>query len=148
MSSTSGYVGSFLGLPHAGGGVGGQDAYPGVQLNINTSGVVNKVSLINGTQVLATVTVPNDGNNHVVDVLSCVDVTSTETGGAINCVATDAVSSHAQTVVLHAGGTTGPALQAGLATRFVLGPNSTVVINQSSALSAGSAVFSCRVLVS
>jgi hypothetical protein len=153
MSSTSGFVGSFIGPPHAGGGVGGIDS-PGAPTAIADfnpevvqAASVNGFVLQNATPTIlaTTVVIPNDGNNHLLQVVSTVNVSSTETGGAVQLVVTDGPTGRTATVTIQAGGS-GTGLTNSTTQSYVVGPGSTVQINQSSALSAGAATFSARVL--
>lgn len=94
--------------------------------------------LINGTGALLQAQTPNDGNNHVVIIALKKVVTSTETGGVVGVAILESGGT-ADTSAAFAG-----ALTAGTyhwpATAFVtalVGPNCTIYINQTSALTAG-----------
>lgn len=143
---------TFLGSALAGGGIGGTTS-PGASAAIQdlqpeVVASVNAFALQNGTPSImaATPVVFNDGNNHLVIVIVTADVTTTETGGAVTATITDGVDGHAVTTTVQPGGSTGPGLILGTFAFAVVGPGSTVSIAQSSALTAGSAKVSARVL--
>lgn len=151
MSSTSGFVGSFIGTPHAGGGVGGIDS-PGAPtaiadfnpevvqaLNVNNFAKQNATPTILATTPIA----PADSNNHLVLITTTTDITTSETGGAVTATITQP-NGHAQTVTLAAGTIAGPAISSTIFGLVVPG-GSTISILQSSALTAGSSTVSVRV---
>ena len=145
MSSTSGFVGQFLGSPHAGGGVGGFDTYESDAWTLAFN--FGPVALINGTPTLVpAITIPNDNVLHLLLITCTVDVTTTETGGAVQVVVTQP-NGHTITTNLQAGGTGGPGLGVGTPIFLVVPGGTTIQVNQSSALTVGNASVSGRILV-
>jgi hypothetical protein len=88
-----------------------------------------------GTQTLATWTVPNDGNQHVAQLIASVQITTAGTGGTvIGLVTPPGGGSAAQPQLLAASQTQGNHIGAASA---IVEPGSTVTIEQSVALTAG-----------
>lgn len=95
------------------------------------------VALANGTPTFASLTTPNDGNLHTVDVAATVTVSSLETGGAVQASWT--IGGVAQTSALFAGGQAAGTTSAHVT--VVADPNTAVVLSQSSALTGGAATI-------
>jgi hypothetical protein len=94
-------------------------------------------TMINGTGNIVTWTTPNDGNNHWFMVMMYVYATSAMTGGAVSNTFTDP-GGNANGSQMDAGGhALGASSWNGWWTPA--GPNTTVAITQSSALTAGAA---------
>lgn len=127
-------------LPVALGGTGAtSQAGAGASLGMvyeSFSSAVAGYTLINGTGQIAQITTPNDGNVHTVQVSTNIIVSVAETGGLINTLFT-APDASGQTQQNHAAG-----LGLGLARvsmTLLCAPNTTVTIQQASALTAGAA---------
>ena len=93
-------------------------------------------ALVNGTPNIISWTAPNDNQNHVVLVFGSLHVTTAETGGAISL--NYAPPSGATSATLSAGGSGGGTFPFG-SLPVVVGPGTTVSVQQSSALTLGAA---------
>jgi hypothetical protein len=94
-------------------------------------------ALQNGTPTIISWTAPNDGQNHRVLILGEVSISVLEVGGAIQAAYTPPAGG-AQVATLNAGGL-GISVSALTVFARVVGPGTTVQVNQSSALTAGTA---------
>lgn len=95
-------------------------------------------TLVNGTGQILSWQTPNDGQMHRVLVFCTVNITSAETGGGIQAASSPpGTGSHLNTV--DAGGH-GAGVTYAPPAELIAGPNTTVVVNQSSALTVGAAV--------
>jgi hypothetical protein len=97
-------------------------------------------TLVNGTGTVSgmTWTSPNDGQMHMILVTANIDVTSNETGGAIG------VSLTSPNGVTHVPGVYAAGLSAGFAyftMAYFVEPNTTVTLQQTTALTAGAATL-------
>lgn len=91
----------------------------------------------NGTPTIISWTAPNDGNMHRVIVNAVQHVTSAETGGAVTVTWTAPDGTTGTSQSLYSGGAgTGSVKAAGVANALI-GPNTTVAVAQTSALTAG-----------
>jgi hypothetical protein len=97
-------------------------------------------TLVNGTGNIITWTAPNDGNQHRVLIVSSKGVTSTETGGIINCAWTTP-NAESQTTQVYPGAQAAGAHFATSPLLVCIGPNTTVTISQGSALTGGASVL-------
>lgn len=113
--------------------------FPSVVAQIPSAGI----ALINGIQTLLTYFVPNDGRNHVFLLMGMTNVSSAETGGAIQVAYSTPVTG-AVTGTPDAGGnaSTGPNGW-NVVWRFAT-PGSLITVTQSSALTAGGAIAYCQ----
>jgi hypothetical protein len=115
---------------------GGSPAWqPGFTLQAQTAAA--GVSLINGTQTLASWTTPNDGNIHHFIATAYVYATSTMTGGQINNAFTDLAGNAASWSFISGGVAAG-----GWSSDYMIlmcKANTTVTITQSTAMTAGAA---------
>lgn len=117
---------------------------PGLAVGPLKAVSARNIPLINGLQNFLSLTTPNDGNSHLV-IVSTVWVTTTlETGGlcqtlaTLNGVPTSLVSPPLP--ALKVGGE--PAGSTNIGTNVVMAdPNTPVIIQQTSALSAGATVL-------
>jgi len=96
-------------------------------------------ALQNGTPTIISWTAPNDGNLHRVQLFFLVDVTSTQTGGAVQAQPISPLGDTAFIVVFAGGASSGTSHGPANATTFTIGPNTTFSLVQSSAQSAGAA---------
>jgi hypothetical protein len=97
------------------------------------------VALVNGTPTILSYTFPADGNQHRVLLLGSVQVTSTETGGAVSgSVVPPNGGSPAQPAFLVAGQSTGNHVGT---TAAIAGSGTTVSVIQSTALTGGAATM-------
>lgn len=113
-------------------------ALPALKLQAATP--VAGIALVNGTPAgLLVWNVPNDGALHWFIVQGNINVTVAETGGALNYTATDP-GGNALSASLSGGGL-GLGTASLSAHLQVVGPGTVVAVNQSSALTAGAAVF-------
>jgi hypothetical protein len=118
---------------------GGLPAW-GAALVLQAATAAAGYTLVNGTGNIITWTTPNDGNLHRVTIFAVITTSSTETGGAITLLFTSP-SGGAGSVGLYASGLSGPATRAsGAPAVLVVGPNTTVTVEQSAALTGGAAV--------
>lgn len=98
--------------------------------------VVGGFPLVNGTPTILTWTAPNDGQQHRVTVFGTLNASAPETGGAIALNYTDPGGNSNQTN-LWPGGQTGA--NTGNAKLIVIGANTTVSVQQTTALTGGAA---------
>lgn len=97
------------------------------------------VALVNGTPNITSWTVPNDGNIHRVMLVVGLAVSVLEVGGQVSVTFTDpAGTARTKTVFAAALGT---GYQTASLGPFQVGPNETVTIAQSTALTGGAAVL-------
>ena len=94
--------------------------------------------LINGTQTLLTWTAPNDGKQHAIYVAAIANITVAETGGQVVINYTIG-GQNGQPQLLSPN--TAAQLLAANQNAFMVDPGTTVNILQSTALTAGTAVF-------
>ena len=97
-------------------------------------------ALQNATPTILTWTAPADGNNHRVEILGEVSISSNETGGLVQVQFTDPGGS-SRTLTLINGGLGSGVQVASFAgnNSFVIQSGSAVNINQSTALTGGAA---------
>lgn len=116
-----------------GGGSGGLAAVA----STGTSGT----PLVNGTGNLISWTAPNDGALHAFFIALIANCTSAATGGLVNSTWTDPIGNNHTAEVLAANLTSGAHTTANGANNFgaysPISPNTTVALNQDSALTAG-----------
>lgn len=106
--------------------------------NVASTGTTG-YTLVNGTGNILTWTAPNDGQMHRVVVIGQVKVTTNQTGGAIGLTFTYPDGSSSATGSVNGGGSN--AGYHGLANVvFLVAPNTTVTLAQTSAQSAGAAI--------
>jgi hypothetical protein len=110
-------------------------AYP---FNKQAATPVAGVALVNGTPSILTWTAPADGAQHRVSVLATLDVTSTETGGAVGVTVT-APDGTSGTLSLFAGAHTAALYGPVAPMDLIIESGSTVTIAQTSALTGGAA---------
>ena len=115
-------------------------SYPGMSLQATTG--AGGYTLANATGTVVSWTAPNDGELHRVFLTGECVITSAETGGAVDLSYTPP-SGSAQTVTLLAGGAAAgvSTLNSGAGVTVIVGANTTVAINQTSALTAGAATL-------
>ena len=112
----------------------------GIPITAETS--ATGVALINGTQTILAVTVPNDGKLHFLDLRAYKDVTATLTGGQLTIThsqpATPSLTTNtpSTTVAVH-----------GFSVAMLVLPNTTVTLTQSSAMTAGAAKIYAKIVV-
>jgi hypothetical protein len=94
-------------------------------------------ALQNATPTILSWIVPNDGNMHRYAIFGGQFVTVAETGGAVSTTFTDPIPT-TRTRQLFAGGS-GLGYTPIITTNFLIAPNQTVTIAQTSALTAGTA---------
>ena len=123
-------------LPVADGGTG---VTTGALVNQATTGVAG-FALQNGTPTIMTWSVPNDGKMHHGMVFATLDVTSTETGGAVTLTVTDP-GGGLGTHTLLAGGASSGSSTIPSAFPFAAEAGSSVIVAQSSALTGGAATL-------
>ena len=95
-------------------------------------------ALTGATPTILTWTSPNDGNMHRVQVYYQQTVTSAETGGAVGLTATGPGGANVSNATQFNAGGAGTGSAWTTASRLVA-PNTTVTVNQSSALTVGAA---------
>ena len=108
----------------------------GVLAKVADTGI-NGFALVNGTPTIISWTAPNDGNLHPFVITGGTHVTVAETGGAVHGAWTLPDSTNASAGTDSGGrapGGFGWTSQSG-----VIGPGQTVIVSQSSALTAGAA---------
>lgn len=94
-------------------------------------------ALINGTGTVISWTAPNDGNMHRFQIVGALIVTSAETGGEVEILFTPPGGTQQSKVFASpnvAPGTYNTTIQAG-----TIGPGTTVLLSQATALTAGAA---------
>lgn len=146
MSGISISVPSPTPVPVVSGGTGastaaGAAANLGVQIKQATTPAAG-TALINGTQTLCQWTTPNDGVPHDFRVSAIQNVAVLETGGQVQVAFTDS-RGNAATSVLFAGGS-GVGDQ-GQSLERLAAPNTTIQVNQSTALTAGTATVDAQI---
>lgn len=108
------------------------------------------VALINGTQTILTVTVPNDGKVHAILSVALVkDVTAVLTGGTVSITWTTAAGT-AQTITCPTGtASVGVDVRSAIHTSLhvSLKPGTTVTVTQTTAMTAGAAVVYAKIVV-
>jgi hypothetical protein len=96
-------------------------------------------ALVNGTGAIISWTAPGDGNLHRIGYVTIMDVTSAQTGGAVQLQFTDPAG-NANFHVIYAGALgTGDQFQSPSFNLIPVAPGTTVTIAQSSAQTAGAA---------
>jgi hypothetical protein len=99
------------------------------------------VALVNGTPVILTWTAPNDGRLHRHLILASEDVLSAMTGGYVS-VSFTAPDGAVFTYTLFNGGVASTGFNGSLFTYpVIVRPGTNVTVNQSTALTAGSATL-------
>ena len=130
-------------LPVIDGGIGATTAAAGLAnlggLGLQATTGAAGFALQNGTPNILTWTAPNDGNLHRVVILGNLIVTSAETGGAIGVTNLTSPSGANHSPGLSAGGV-GVSLVT-YTQSFFVEAGTTVTLAQTSALTAGAAVF-------
>lgn len=104
---------------------------------------IDGYQLINGTGVIISADIPDDGNLHTVLIPVLMNVTAAETGGIIAITFTDPAGNAGNIVTLISGNQAtgiGGADHSQNAS-ITVGPNSTVTVEQYSALTAGAATL-------
>ncbi len=113
---------------------------PGSSLGLMAATPVAGFTLVNGTPNIISWTAPNDGQLHRATFFTTLHVTSGETGGAIGFTYTTPDGFAVASIQLIAGAQTNGAYTANPPRAVVCAPGSSVVVGQSSALTAGAAV--------
>jgi hypothetical protein len=106
---------------------------------------INGFTLQNATPTILTWNTPNDGNLHRCLIVASLDVTSAETGGQITVTYTLPNGGSTPHNLFSAGTGAGIALPVNIFNMCV-GPNTSIVIAQASALSAGAAIMWADIL--
>lgn len=115
--------------------------FAGYQQQVASTPVAG-IALINGTQVLAQFTAPNDGQLHYMTAVLSLQVTSAETGGQISVNFVDPQGNARSFTAIASGA--GVGLNSLVVPRLIQ-PNSVVSVSQSVALSGGAAVMNCQI---
>lgn len=96
-------------------------------------------TLVNGTGNIISYTTPNDGAMHRIAIFGQVKVTSAQTGGALVCTFTYPDASGTPSASINAGGA-GSGYHGLNNPTFLVAPNTTVTLAQSTAQTGGAAV--------
>jgi hypothetical protein len=102
------------------------------------------VPLVNGTPVLLSYTIPNDGRHHSIVGYFGLEVATTMTGGQVQVHFQDGATGYTYTGNLYAGGAVGPAIY-GSSLVMRLSPGSSITITQTTALTGGSATINMAI---
>jgi hypothetical protein len=116
-----------------------QSAYPTLARQAATPAA--GYTLVNGTGAVITWTAPSDGQNHRVQIFASLSVTSSETGGAIQCSYTAPDGTSTGHTVYGAGQTGPDVIVQGAPFSVVIKAGTAFTISQTSALTAGAAVL-------
>jgi hypothetical protein len=111
------------------------------QLNLVATTGITGFALVNGTPTILSWTAPNDGNLHRIMFFASMDVSSNETGGAVDIVFTDPAGTIVVWSFFLANQNAG--YNYGQATIIfpIVKPGTTVYITQGTALTAGAATL-------
>lgn len=115
-------------------------------LAVKTSTPVAGYTLVNATGVILSWTAPNDGNIHLVQLATALRVTSPETGGQIQFKFSSPDGTAGGVSQVSGGGLAAGVYNGSAIPVTMVGPNTTVTVEQTSALSIGAAQFWARIL--